>query len=283
MNKIITIGDLHGDYRPIKKLNTIKAINNNDIIICLGDFGGNFFFDYRDRNFKEKLGKYNITYFIIRGNHEQRPGACADGSPHEWHIETFWNNKVYVENKYPYIKYALDAPAKYEIPIAQGKNLQTLVLPGAYSVDKYYRLANNWTWFEQEQLTEEEMAAGTALAQSQSWDLVLSHTCPICYEPTDLFIPDVDQSLVDKTMERWLGSIEYTLDYKLWCWGHFHHNRVYPHFNNSDRLMLAWDCYCDLNKYFSEKYKLIDCLVETTDNTQICNLNVPFDKIFKDN
>ena len=66
-------------------------------------------------------------------------------------------------------------PSKYEIPTAQGNLIKTLVLPGAYSVDKYVRLANNWSWFPQEQCNEEEMAAGVALAQSDSYDLVLSH------------------------------------------------------------------------------------------------------------
>ena len=47
----------------------------------------------------------------------------------------------------------------------------------------------------------EKMAAGVVLAQSDSYDLVLSHTCPIIYEPTDLFLFVVDQSTVDKTTE----------------------------------------------------------------------------------
>ena len=32
------------------------------------------------------------------------------------HTEDFLRNKVYVENDYSNIKYALDVPAKYEIP-----------------------------------------------------------------------------------------------------------------------------------------------------------------------
>ena len=276
MSKIFIIGDLHGDYRPIKKVADTFNDETLNTIICLGDFGGNFYFNYRDAKFKQTLSKYNLTYFIIRGNHEQRPDVCVRSAQHNWHVESYWNNEVYVENDFPYIKYALDTPAKYEIPTAQGKTIQTLILPGAYSVDKYYRLANNWSWFEQEQLSEEEMAAGTALAQSQSWDLVLSHTCPICYEPTDLFLPVIDQSTVDKTMEKWMGGIEYNLDYKLWCWGHFHHNRIYPHYNDSDRLMLFNDCYFDLYKYFCGNYKIENCLTKTTDETHIENLNIPF-------
>ena len=202
--------DIHGDFRPIrdfiKKINNIKKPTKNDIIILLGDSGLQFFFNYRDEKLKQKLNSYEITLFLIRGNHEERPSICMNKNPNAWHMEEFWGNQVYVENDYPYIKYALDIPAKYEIPTAQGDPIKTLVLPGAYSVDKYVRLANNWSWFPQEQCNEEEMAAGVALAQSDSYDLVLSHTCPIIYEPTDLFLSVVDQSLVDKTTVKPLND-----------------------------------------------------------------------------
>ena len=92
--------------------------------------------------------------------------------------------------------------------------------------------------YPQEQCNEEEMAAGVALARSDSYDLVLSHTCPIIYEPTDLFLSVVDQSTVDKATERWLGGIEYNLDYKLWAFGHFHSLRIYPEYQGKQMLML---------------------------------------------
>ena len=273
MSKILITGDIHGQYKPIKEIITKANLNDKDIIILLGDAGFNFFFNYRDKKFKEKINSYGMIIFTIRGNHEERPSVCAAAASEKWHTEDFWGNKVYVENNYPNIKYALDVPAKYEIPTAQGIPIKTLVLPGAYSVDKYYRIANGWSWFEQEQLSKEEMAVGTNFALFNSWDMVLSHTCPISYEPTDLFLRTVDQSTVDKTMERWLGGLEYQMSYKLWCWGHYHSNRIYPHYNNSDRLMLFNDCYCDVYKYFCGNYNIIDCLIKVNEDTKITNIN----------
>ena len=267
MNKVLMCGDLHGDWKPIRNLyqTMLKKhpLTENDVLIILGDFGANFFFNHRDIEYKKKLGKYKITYFIIRGNHEERPSVCMNKNPNAWHIEEFWGNQAYVENNYPYIKYALDTPAKYEIPIAQEKIIKTLILPGAYSVDKYVRLANNWSWFPQEQCNKEEMAAGINLAKSDTWDLVLSHTAPIIYEPTDLFLSVVDQSTVDKTTERWLGEIEYNLNYNLWCWGHYHANRVYPQIENKNKLMLFNNCFLDVYKYFYENYDLYDSLIKS--------------------
>ena len=262
---IYMTADIHGDFRPIrdfiKKIDNIKKLTKNDVIILLGDSGLQFFFNHRDRKLKQKLNSYEITLFLIRGNHEERPSICMNKNPNVWHMEELWGNQVYVENDYPYIKYALDIPAKYEIPTAQNDPIKTLVLPGAYSVDKYVRLANNWSWFPQEQCNKEEMAAGIALAQSDSYDLVLSHTCPIIYEPTDLFLSVVDQSTVDKTTEQWLGGIEYSMDYKLWAFGHFHALRVYPEYEGKQMLMLFNDTFLDIYKFFCGHYKIHNCLI----------------------
>ena len=267
MNKILICGDLHGDWRPVKNLYQTmlkkQPLTENDVLIVLGDFGANFFFNHRDVEYKKKLGRYKIIYFIIRGNHEERPSICMNKNPNAWHIEEFWGNKVYVENDYPYIKYTLDTPAKYEIPLIQEKTIKTLILPGAYSVDKYIRLANNWSWFPQEQCNKEEMAADINLAKSDTWDLVLSHTAPIIYEPTDLFLSIVDQSTVDKTTERWLGEIEYNLNYNLWVFGHYHSLRIYPEYQGKQMLMLFNDCFLDVYKYFYENYDLYDSLIKS--------------------
>lgn len=246
--KIYLMGDIHGSWKPIRDLYQRHpyAFNNNEnTLILLGDAGLNFFFNHRDEELKKKLGKYPFTYFVVRGNHEERPSICAEKNPDKWHQELFWRGKVWVENDYPYIKYAEDFVSFYYIPagvdyvtpenssdddIEVQKYYKTLIIPGAYSVDKYRRLEAGWSWFPQEQLSESERLAGLTLIEQQEWncDLVLSHTCPVMYEPTDLFLSIVDQSMVEKDMERYLGQIEYQLDYKVHLWGHYHQYREYP-------------------------------------------------------
>lgn len=256
MKKIYIIGDIHGDYKPINNLyHHLNENTENCTLIILGDFGGNYFFNYRDIKFKQKLSKYKFTYFIIRGNHEERPSICREKNPNDWHMESFWEGSVYVENKFPYIKYALDYPSIYLIPNQNGDSIKTLVLPGAYSADKYHRLINNWSWFPHEQCTETEMRYGEKIAKATfNWNLVLSHTCPVIYEPTDLFLPMINQSTVDRTTERWLGKIEHNLNYKLWCWGHFHANRIYPVYNDKDKVMVYNTGYFDLYNYFNNGF-----------------------------
>lgn len=269
--KIYVMGDIHGSFKPIRDFhlrhNCNKEYNEADkTMILLGDAGLNFFFNHRDTEFKKKLGKYPFTYFVVRGNHEERPSICAENNPDKWHRELFWSWWVWVENDYPYIKYAEDFVALYFIPagieyvepedptqddIEVPIYYRTLVIPGAYSVDKYRRLQMGWSWFPQEQLNESEMLAGKALLESFNWtcDLVLSHTCPAIYEPTDLFLSVVDQSMVDKSMERYLGEIEYRLNYKAWLWGHYHQFRDYPRPDGRYRTMLFNDAAVDLCEY----------------------------------
>ena len=238
--RIWAMSDIHGSHLPIENFwrrnkDNINFSKETDCIILLGDVGANYYLNGRDKKFKQKLEKYPFTYFCIRGNHEARPSLCAAENPDQWSLEPFFEGSIRIENNYPDIKYAMDIPYIYNID-----GYKTLVIPGAYSVDKYYRLSKGWTWFEDEQLSEKEMNLGRRIIeQDPAFDLILSHTCPISYEPTDLFLPQIDQSLVDKTMERYLGEIEYKTEYKLWLFGHFHSYRIYPRYKDRQIIMLS--------------------------------------------
>lgn len=264
--KIYVMGDIHGRFQPVRdfwlraKLQQKMSDSREDnVLILLGDAGLNYFFNHRDEQVKEKLGNYPFTYFVVRGNHEERPSNCMAKEPDKWEIEEFWGGIVYVEKEFPYIKYADDGPAIYNIPYIvtpcelrdddengdiQWNDLvdyyKTLVLPGAYSVDKQYRLSMGYSWFEDEQMSmpEREYAWDLIGRNEHQFDLILSHTCPCIFEPTDLFLPMVDQSTVDKDMERFLGAVEYAVDYTAWMWGHYHAYRDYPRTDGKKKLML---------------------------------------------
>lgn len=225
MNVFIS-GDLHGRATSIKNFyrNHIKGTQREqeeNWIICLGDAGLLYWFDYRDRNLKKELSKFPFKYFIIRGNHEERASNRAIIEPELWEEVECFGGKCLCQPAFPNIYYANDSGGIYYI-----NGRKTLVVPGAYSVDKHYRLMQGWSWFPNEQLTPREMAALESMAAGQHFDLVLSHTCPYSYMPTDLFLRGIDQSLVDNTMERWLDRLNNNITYNLWCWGHFHADRI---------------------------------------------------------
>lgn len=98
------------------------------------------------------------------------------------------------------------------------------MIGGAYSVDKYYRLSKGWRWWADEQPDDKikNKVEKKLDTMGNRIDIVLSHTCPLKYEPTECFLPTLDQSTVDKSTETWLGEIEARLDYKKWYCGHYH-------------------------------------------------------------
>lgn len=263
--QIFVMGDIHGRCEPVrdfynKNKEKLNLNETENYMILLGDAGLNYFLNERDKKIKKKLSKLPFTYFVIRGNHEERPSICMQKNSDEWSTQLFWDNTVYYENEFPNIKYAIDGVSYYNI-----EGYKTIVIPGAYSIDKFYRLVMGLSWFEGEQLTEEEMEYGREIIKQKgpSFDLILSHTCPCVFEPTDLFLSAVDQSTIDKTMERFLGEIEFELDYRAWMWGHFHAFRDYPRDDNKKKLMLYNDYAVNLKDYIEneefKKYEAYNC------------------------
>ena len=125
---------------------------------------------------------------------------------------------MFVENAYPNILFAKDGEV-YDLG-----GISAIVIGGAYSVDKWYRLERGAKWFPDEQPSDEVKARVEAKLDELDWkvDVVLSHTCPFGYEPTEAFLPGIDQSMVDTSTEVWLDRIERRLDYRKWYCGHWH-------------------------------------------------------------
>ena len=127
---------------------------------------------------------------------------------------------------YPHIHYLRDDCDLYYFG-----DFYTLTIPGAYSVDKDYRLRMGWSWFPNEQLNLREMEQGLNLASDTSFDLILSHTCPLAWEKyvQNLFLSDLDQAKIDKSMEKFLNEILIEVNYYgHWYFGHFHGDRDIP-------------------------------------------------------
>ena len=123
---------------------------------------------------------------------------------------------VWYEDAYPNLLFARDGD------IFDIEETKHLVIGGAYSVDKFYRLEHNYLWFPDEQPTAEIKAYVEEQVTKHQIDIILSHTCPFKYEPREAFLPMIDQSSVDDSTERWLDKIEKTANYKAWLCGHWH-------------------------------------------------------------
>lgn len=219
-------GDTHRRVveRIVAGIDVSKYNREETALIILGDVGLNFYLNKTDKKEKELVQKTGCRVYCVRGNHEARPQNLL-------HMEIVWDKEVqgpvYVEDGFPNIRYFLDW-GSYII-----NGFKCLVIGGAYSIDKWYRLnglnsnTDKWTgWFKDEQLTPLEMARcrNYITTVNNKYDFVLTHTCPISYEPTDLFINI--SSTPDKSMELFLDEIRKLIDFKVWAFGHYHADRL---------------------------------------------------------
>lgn len=204
-------GDIHGAPWNVIKFSKRKHLSRTDTIVILGDVGANYYLNSLDDETKIHLNAINPTILCIHGNHEVRPSTIPSYYLSEWN-----GGKVWIEDKYPKLKFAKDGEI-YDI-----EGIRYIAIGGAYSVDKYYRLSRGIGWWEDEQPSPGIKKYVEEQLSKHKIDVVLSHTCPGKYEPTEMFLPQVDQSTVDKSTEEWLDKIEDELDYKAWFCGHWH-------------------------------------------------------------
>ena len=214
---IILTGDTHGDFRRVATFCQKVESTKDNILIILGDAGINYYGNPKDKRLKQQLSDLPITFFCIHGNHEKRPESLPV------YEESLWNGgTVYTEPEFPSLLFAKDG----EIYQLDGK--RCIVIGGAYSVDKYHRLANKWGWWTDEQPSGEIKRRVEQRLDTEGWrvDTVLSHTAPLKYEPREMFLSCVDESTVDISTEIWLDTIEDRLDYSQWYCGHYHTNKT---------------------------------------------------------
>ena len=204
-------GDIHGNAKGVVAFAEQYELTKSDIIVILGDVGANYYGNHRDRYCKDALARMKPTVFCIHGNHERRPGTLPGYKQKEWNGGLVW-----YEDEYPNLLFARDGD------IFNMEGVQHLVIGGAYSVDKYYRLERNYQWFADEQPSAEVKAYVEEQVANRHIDIILSHTCPFRYEPLEAFLPMIDQNTVDDSTERWLDMIEAAADYKAWLCGHWH-------------------------------------------------------------
>jgi len=237
--RIFVVADIHGSAAVVK--NIISLIGNptpDDIIIVAGDAG----FEYGKHvmgSAKRAAHRFIGKWIVMRGNHDN----CYQDSHTHWNEEKqnynldagwSWAEDGYslYQNKYPNILYIPDNGGILKI-----KNFNFLFCPGAYSIDKMYRLRMNYPYNSNEQLSIEDM--NKLIDIVKDWnkngfdiDYVIGHTFPLYLERhyRDLFMSGISQTSIDKTTEKWLNIIseEYERNpaFKQYYGGHFHDSRV---------------------------------------------------------
>lgn len=227
---VYVTGDIHGD--PARLWSIEIFCNNhktttNDWLICLGDVGLNYYGvkSKKEIRTKKEAAKLPIKMFCIHGNHERRPSE-ADGYQQIEVTEGAIQGPMLWDAKYPNQYFAIDG-AVYKIQTSE-RTLNALVCGGAYSVDKFYRLQCGANWWPDEQPSELIKGLVRMAAANSTIDVMLTHTCPLRFEPKELFLSGIDQSTVDTSTEEFFDDLyeQFPTDQKpMWYFGHFHGNK----------------------------------------------------------
>ena len=208
-------GDTHAEIDRYECLEFFEP--ETAALIVLGDAGFNYTEGPQDIFIKDRVSWPCNYIYCVRGNHEMRP---QDVPTMVKYFDENVLNYVYYELEYPYIRYFIDGYC-YNI-----NGHLVLVIGGAYSVDKYFRLEQGRKWFPNEQLTKDELDFIYEHYKGEEFDIILTHTCPYSWRPVDLFLPSVDSKTIDNTMELWMDEFKDVVSYNLWAFGHFHDDRL---------------------------------------------------------
>jgi 3-oxoacid CoA-transferase subunit A len=234
---VYVAGDTHGaigDYR--LTFGSIEYPTEEDYIIICGD-NGIFYGDRTNGQCRKFMKKTPVTWILLRGNHDNRILDENNKLRRGWYSSNEFGGETYYQSKYPNIHYVADTGGLYTIG---DKNI--FMIPGGYSVDKFYRLAHEMSYEPRELLTEDEMHSlwKELMANANKIDYICSHVAPLHIEPyiRDLFLSFIGQDSVDKSMEKWLDAVANYIEglgtnYKHWYFGHYHADRanIGPHQN----------------------------------------------------
>jgi Icc-related predicted phosphoesterase len=201
--KIIAVGDLHGDWGSI---NSLIQKKKPDMILQCGDFGWwpiaevnvPIMYSTKKRWKLKGIKPHETKVYFCDGNHEQFSELPQNG------IRELYKNVFHVGRG-------------NTITLPDGRVV--LFIGGASSVDKGNRTAGV-DWFPEEDIKMSEF--DLALSHERV-DIIISHTCPIEFEPIKGFIHHGNMSIKYKDVNRFaLGTILRKYEPKKWFFGHWH-------------------------------------------------------------
>ena len=232
--KYYITGDKHRDFNSLIIFCKTNKLRRKDVIVILGDAGFNYYGDKRDDKLKKTLCDLGVTLFCIHGNKENRVQNIPT-----YGIKSFCNGIVYYEPQYPNLLFARDG----DVYKFNGKEF--IVIGGAHSVDKIRCIENELPFWGDEMPSDEIKAQVEDTLRTRGNRIygLLTHTCPISFLPTEMFVSTAraakqskmkndkkaqNQSKkeypldIDRSTEEWLEVLKQKVKYTVWFCGHYH-------------------------------------------------------------
>lgn len=212
-------GDTHGENERLVSFCQEKALGENDVVVVLGDACLNYYPQQTEEEIEKKrqLNDLGVKFFFIRGNHDRNPKNMKA----MYQKDKAFGNTVYIEPAFENLIFARDGKSY----VFDDKTC--LVLGGASSVDKDYRIVHKQPWYPDEQMDDQDKKRAAETLEKLAWqvDYVFSHACPGKYTPLEALREGINEYKTDHTTEDYLDEIEDRLTYDIWYCGHWHINK----------------------------------------------------------
>lgn len=236
-NKIILVGDVHGEWDTLK-YNIKRYGYENADIIQVGDFGVGFRHESEEKRnlfgLNRVLEEKNCHLYACRGNHDSPSYFKKENHPYDYENITL-------------------LPDYSELDLL-GKSI--LLVGGAISVDRCFRIEGKSYWSDEKfkLKLEDEFPY-----KDRQYDLVVTHTRPgacgafksfdnikyFCDHDPDLKNDLIEESqLVDHLYER--------VKPKWWVGGHFHQSLTLSFENTTYRCL-------DIHEHYLYHYEDSEC------------------------
>lgn len=202
--RLFFVGDIHGEFREmIWKATQQYKIRDADLII-LGDFGVGFDnklkYDYART--KNRLEKFNLEIYTIRGNHDDPKFFKDDDNDFSKELKEL----------YPKIHFLADHRI-YKIG-----NKEIYTIGGGGSTDISLRTPDK-NWWEDEYIQEIPIKDLPSKV-----DIIISHEAPLTFEPVITRLSETPEDQYQKILNgrKFLETVlkEVRCDY--WYYGHYH-------------------------------------------------------------
>ena len=277
-DKVVAVGDIHGDFKTlVYKINN-RGINNSIIIVC-GDCGFGFhkFENYQIELTKlsKKLEEYNNCILFFRGNHD---------------------DPLYFENELINFSNIKTIP---DYSVIKACDLYVLCVGGGISIDRKWRLqqeiiinlhnpnkeTHKKLYWENEQIVYDENKLQEIADAKLPINVVCTHSAPSFCPPTDK--NNIQAWLIqDSDLEKDLFEERNNLDklydfcsrhFKInkWAYGHFHTLSYYgdtksKHENTEFQLMTMLSSHgYDLHTWVLNKNSFLKGVEIALDRNQI--------------
>ena len=208
-------GDIHSDFSEITDFIIRFNLSEDDTIIILGDCGLYWRRDKKDAEQTIKIYEENYKTHILwlDGNHEnfnlieQLPDE--QGTPFKRCSE--------------HIHY-IPRGTVFNIDV-DGETKTCLACGGANSIDKFKRI-KNFTWWEQESITDEDISNSIKNTKGKHIDYVFTHCCPLSVfkdnAPWLITLLGINQKLINHESENHLDVLMDCINFDKWFFGHYH-------------------------------------------------------------